>query len=150
MGAAVWRCPTYVTQVPVGSPTTGFGIRGCREPSDFGLVPQQTIGSLRFFARWPYFTSNSKRGMSHTFRCHTCSLQLSVSDKVFEDRIAGKRVTISCKNCNTPMIEVGSGQTANTTKVQGEAAPPLAPAPPLAAAIPLAHAPSEGSLGAAA
>jgi len=65
--------------------------------------------------------------MTHTFKCHICSRELSLSDKVFDERIAGKRVSVKCKHCNTPLTENDASQNSTATAASTAAAEPGAP-----------------------
>ena len=65
--------------------------------------------------------------MTHTFKCHNCLRELSVSDKVFDERIAGKRVSVKCKHCNTPLTENDTSQNSTVTAASLSATEPGAP-----------------------
>jgi hypothetical protein len=62
--------------------------------------------------------------MTHTFKCPICSRELSVSDKVFDDRIAGKRVSVKCKHCNAPLTENDTSQNSTATAASPSATEP--------------------------
>ncbi len=53
--------------------------------------------------------------MPHTLKCHVCSRELSVSDKVFEERISGKKVSVRCKHCNAPLTKEDADQDGKAT-----------------------------------
>ena len=58
--------------------------------------------------------------MAHTFNCNVCNRQFIVSDKLFAERIAGRRVTIPCKHCGAPFTMDGTchGNVAASSQVQ--------------------------------
>ncbi len=73
----------------------------------------------------PRDPKNGKPGLAHAFNCNVCSRQLSISDNLFEKRIAGKRVTVRCKHCGTPMTEDGTGTSGTLASEQSEVTLPV-------------------------
>jgi hypothetical protein len=74
--------------------------------------------------------------MTHTFKCPVCSRELSLSDKVFDQRVAGKRVSIKCKHCNAPLSENDASQNSTATSDGEKAANPNRPPKPSLDTVP--------------
>src|SRR3954466_1653160 len=71
--------------------------------------------------------------MSFPITCTACHKTFTISDEIYEKKVAGRVVTIKCKSC-AQGIRV-DGTKGGTAATPGPAAPPVAEPEPLAAPV---------------
>ena len=90
--------------------------------------------------------------MSYVLRCEACNRSMSMSDLMFERRVAGKQVTLKCKACMADIridgvalaakLNVGPVNSFAPSGAGPQADPPPAPVPRAAATAPATKQPS--------
>ena len=75
------------------------------------------------------------RPMSRSVVCTQCGHSLSMSDDIYNRRVAGKVVTIKCRQCSTP-IRVDGRQDAPSAAPPPPVTPPIPEAPVVTEAAP--------------